>query len=740
MKDFRGAPASNAGDDYHELWVTRQAIRLLDVQSDLTAIAVEGVSLPDAAGEPPSTWSGVDCTLYFGGTTAPDATRVDDATRVEIVQVKYSTTHPQRAWTVSRLVRGGKRKSILSRLAKAWKAIAKHRPTDARIVVSLVSNQPAHSDLEDVRQRMATTNAPLASDTAEGHLARVAGLRTQELRAFASSLSFSKCGAGSRLALEEEVLQSVSDWTDFHLRHVVTDLQDFVRRKMMPETKGELITRESVLVRLGVSDESALFPCPSAIEPAKMPVLRAAVRKAVQKLRKQQYICLHGQAGVGKTTALQEIASTLPDGSIMLKYDCYGAGHYLDSGALRHRTKDAFLQLTNELAVALRLPFFLLPSADTDYPRQFMKRLRHAAATLHGKNPAGFVVVAVDAADNAVVAGRQEQPAERSFTHDFVRLADLPSNVRFVVTARTGRLHYLGLPPTYLKIEVKPFEQEETRRYVDRKWPSAPHSWVEDFHHYSNGIPRVQDIVFAAAAGRPSDALQRLLPGGKSLEAIFKERFRAAIQKADAESTLTKFCAALIALPRPVPLSALAHILEETEPQIVDICQDLAPSIRYQDGQIGFADEELEEFVRNVGADDLADVQVRVAKLMLDNKDEDRYAALNVASALRSANRRAELLDLVEAQPIPPVRILPDPILRREVELQRLGLAIAVCREAGNVASTAAEISSISMSHRSGPSSWLSRALSRASSQPVSLRLRSRSDIVSPRFASTASP
>ena len=677
MMEFKGAPASNAGDDYHELWVTRQAIRLLDVQSDLTAIAVEGVSLPDAAGEPPSTWSGVDCTLYFGGTTA------SDATGVEIVQVKYSTTHPQRAWTVSRLVEGGKSKSILSRLAKAWKAIAKHRPTDVRTLVTLVSNQPVHRNLTHAVQRMAT-NAPLGSSTPAGRLAHVAGLGTQELQAFASSFSF-KCSAGSRLALEEEVLRSVTDWTDSHLRHVVTDLQDFVRRKMMPETKGELITRESVLVRLGVSDESALFPCPSAIEPAKMPVLRAAVRKAARKLQKQQYICLHGQAGVGKTTALQEIASTLPDGSIMLKYDCYGAGRYLDSGALRHRTKDAFLQLTNELAVALRLPFFLLPSADTDYPRQFMKRLRHAATTLHGKNPAGFVVVAVDGADNAVVAGRQEQPAERSFTHDFVRLADLPPNVRFVVTARTGRLHYLGLPPTYLKIEVKPFEQEETRRYVDRKWPSAPHSWVEDFHHYSNGIPRVQDIVFAAAAGKPSDALQRLLPGGKSLKAIFKERFRAAIQKADAESTLTKFCAALIALPRPVPLSALAHILEETEPQIVDICQDLAPSIRYQDGQIGFADEDLEEFVRNVGSGDLADVQVRVAKLMLDNKDEDRYAALNVASALRSANRRAELLDLVEAQPIPPVRILPDPILRREVELQRLGLAIAVCREAGNV-------------------------------------------------------
>ena len=678
MMDFKGAPASNAGDDYHELWVTRQAIRLLDVRSDLTAIAVEGVSLPDAAGELPSTWSGVDCTLYFGGTTA------SDANRVEIVQIKYSTTHPQRAWTVSRLVEGGKRRSVLSKLAKAWKAIAKHRPTDARTLVTLVSNQPVHRNLAHAVQRMATTKAPPASDTPEGRLARVAGLGTQELRAFASSLSF-KCGAGSRLALEEDVLRSISDWTDSHLRHVVTDLQDFVRRRMMPDAIGQLINRESVLVHLGVSDESALFPCPADIEAVESPVLRAAVRDAAQTLQKKKYVCLHGQAGVGKTTALQEIESTLPERSIMLRYDCYGAGRYLDPSALRHRTKDAFLHLTNELAVRLRLPLVILPRSDTDHPRQFMRRLRHAARTLHSKNPAALIVVAVDAADNAVVAAERRQPRELSFVHDFVRLTDLPPNVRFVLTARTGRLQCLQLPANYLKIEIGPFKPAETREYVDRRWSAAPHSWVEDFHRYSNGIPRVQDAAFAAAREEPSNALQRLLPDGKSLDVIFEERFREAIKKAGAESTLTRFCAALMSLPRPVPLSTLAHILDEPAAHVLDICQDLAPSIRYYDGHVGFADEDLEEFVRTFGADDLADSQVQVARLMLSTKDEDRYAALNVASALHSANLRAELLELVEAQPIPPVRILPDPILRREVELQRLGLAIAVCREAGNV-------------------------------------------------------
>ena len=677
--DFRGAPASNAGDDYHELWVTRQAIRLLDSESDLTEIAVEGVSQSDASGAPSSTWSGVDCTLYFGGTTP------SNATRVEIVQVKYSTTHPQQAWTVSRLVRGGKGKSVLARLARAWKAIAeKRRPTDTHIVVTLVSNQPAQSALVEALQRLATTNAPPASDTPEERLAHAVGLGTQELQALASSLHL-KCGADSRLALEEEVLRSVGHWTDFNLRHVASDLQDFVRRKMMmPDEKGRLINRTSVLAHLGVSDELALFPCPADIEVIATPVSRTAVRKAALKLQEQRYVCLHGQAGVGKTTALQEIEASLPDGSIMLKYDCYGAGRYLDSSALRHRTKDAFLQLTNELSARLRLPLFLLPSSDADYPRHFMKRLRQAAALLSADSPERLLVVAVDAADNAVVAGQHQQPHERSFVHDFVRLAELPCNVRFVLTARTGRLQCLELPPNYLKMEVEPFEQEETRKYVVRQWPSAPRSWVEDFHRYSNGIPRVQDAAFAAAR-EPRDALQRLLPAGKSLEIIFEERFHEAIQKAGAASTLTRFCAALISLPRPVPISTLANILDEPQSHVLDVCQDLAPSIRHQEGNVSFADEDLEEFVRTVGADNLPDTRERIARFMLDTKDEDSYAALNVANALISANLRTELLHLVETQPSPPDRVLSDPILRREAELQRLRLAIVVCREAANV-------------------------------------------------------
>ena len=41
--DYRGARGSHAGDDFHELWALRQALTLLDEDTRLTAVAVEGL-------------------------------------------------------------------------------------------------------------------------------------------------------------------------------------------------------------------------------------------------------------------------------------------------------------------------------------------------------------------------------------------------------------------------------------------------------------------------------------------------------------------------------------------------------------------------------------------------------------------------------------------------------------------------------------------------------------------------
>jgi hypothetical protein len=429
LSEFRGARASNTGDDFHELWATRQTIRLLKNDAGLEALAVEGLAAQDEAGLPADTWDGVDCTLYFGGRDAATADRV------VLEQLKYSAASPTSLWTVARLVAGARRdQSVLARLAKAWKGVTKLRPKASVAEIVLISNQSVDQEVISAFAGAAATALqipkfkPKEAAAAESRLAYATGLDAGEFSAFSAVIRF-EGGAGSRFALEEQVLRAIAAWTDQDVQRTVTGLRQFVRQRMRPEFAGELITREAVMLHFGASEGVALFPCPSEIARVGTPVSRAPVREAARRLLcGAQYLCLHGAGGVGKTTALQELETDLPAGSIMIKYDCYGGGRYMDPSALRHRSIDAFLQLTNDLASCLELPLLLSRHHNSDYPRLFANRLRHAADALAAQLPEALIVVAIDAADNAIVAAQNRAPVEASFVHDFVLLTGQPKN------------------------------------------------------------------------------------------------------------------------------------------------------------------------------------------------------------------------------------------------------------------------------------------------------------------------
>lgn len=684
MSDFRGARGSNTGDDFHELWATRHAIRLLLNGDGFEALAVEGLAASDERRAADETWDGVDCTLYFGGSDAATAKKV------VLEQLKYSAATPTSSWTVPRLVGGERReKSVIARLAKAWKGLADLRQGGLAPNAKLVSNQPIDPAVTAAFERAAAgpliphrNRKPKSSAPDEEKLAFATGLTAEEFRAFSAAMTFD-CGAGSRFAIEEHVLRAIADWTDQNVQYVVSVLREYVRTRMRPEFARELITRESVVLRLGPSESAALFPCASEITMTNEPVRRAPVKEASRLLNSgDQYLCLHGGGGVGKTTALQEIEDELPAGSIMIKYDCYGGGRYLDPSALRHRAPDAFLQLTNELASRLQLPLLLSRNHSSDYPRLFASRLRYAASAMQAQGQGALIVIAIDAADNSITAAQSRTPQEQSFVHDFLGITELPANVRFVVTARTGHLPLLKLPSRYSLVEIRPFDRRETAENVRRVW-DAPPDWIDDFHHYSGGTPRVQAYALDVGSAAPATALGRLLPSGKSLDEIFGQTFANAFAKNGGNTAVAKMCAALVALPRPVPLMDLAGVLGCSPAHAADICADLAPGIRVHDGLASFADEDFEHFVRGEGKPELESIQGAAASWLLSRATQDRYAAQNVAAALVAARRGNELLELIEREP-EPTAIL-DPVLRREAQVQRLRLAIRVCREAGDI-------------------------------------------------------
>jgi hypothetical protein len=293
--------------------------------------------------------------LYYGGDQAASAERI------VIAQLKYSAAHPDQAWTVARLTQSSNQRqdnSVVGRLAKAFAGLKGKRPdlvANGNVVVRLVSNQhvaPAIVNaLSSQSMSVQRSNSRSRHRSDRDTLLAASGLQNEDFEAFAKALDLSECGHGSRFVLEERVLATISEWTDDDARTAVNDLMRFVRRELMPEAEGECITRQSILLQLGFSDPHALFPCPPTLKRVEWLIPRGASRVVVERmLSGAQRICLYGEGGYGKTTAMQEMEALLPSDAVVIIFDCYGSGRYLDSDAYRHQPQDAFLQLSNDLA------------------------------------------------------------------------------------------------------------------------------------------------------------------------------------------------------------------------------------------------------------------------------------------------------------------------------------------------------------------------------------------------------
>ncbi|MFY9558080.1 MAG: hypothetical protein WAV47_25500, partial [Blastocatellia bacterium] len=213
-------------------------------------------------------------------------------------------------------------------------------------------------------------------------------------------------------------------------------------------------------------------------------------------------------------------------------------------------------------------------------------------------------------------------------------------------------------------------------------WSEAPDAWVDDFHHLSSGNPRVQQYALNYAGIEPQRALDYLRPSGKALDDVFLEQLKHALQKGGHEQAIKALCAGLVALPRPVPITDLSAVTDLSDASIRDLCSDLAPGVRLTNSTVTFADEDFEHFMRTEAEAELSLIRARIADHFMSRRTSDPYAAAHVGAALFDAGRGREIIDLVRAEPEP--EAIRDPVLRRETQLQRLRIAMKVCREAGN--------------------------------------------------------
>jgi len=419
-----------------------------------------------------------------------------------------------------------------------------------------------------------------------------------------------------------------------------------------------------------------VFPVPPNFEKLTQTVPRLQIeeiKKQIIAATGKDPICLHGVAGIGKSTTAKQIASLLPNMSETILFDCYGGGTYLNSNDKRHLHQNALLFLSNELALKTGSPFLLTRSGDKNfYIQEFSRRLFLASRILLKRDPLAILCIVVDAADNSVTAAEEQH--EETFVHDFVKM-DIPNNVRLILTSRSHRMDGLKLPAKHLSLLLNSFNTEECRIYLNYKFPKTIFSDVQvnEFNTLTKGIPRVMTFTLESPGKTLKEKLKPLKPGGMNLDDIFGGLLDVAEKKSGDRKLFKKVIRHAIALPRPIPTKYLSQTSGASISFVKDIAYDLSKGIVIENDLIRFNNEDFETFLRDQYPTESVDLN-SIANYFKSLANKEEYASTYLGRFLASSGKIDELETIVLNREF--INLPTDPVRNREVFIERARLAM----------------------------------------------------------------
>jgi hypothetical protein len=675
-----GALASSAGDDFHELWALHHVLGLLDPASGVVEIKVEGVPADEIHADLGEHAQAVDVTKRLRHARGKDSFLYE--------QLKYSPSAPDNPWTWSRLTaRTAKTKQHSSVLGKMARAFAR---VGGCATFSIITNQPAHGALaEDVKRlaRILSKKSPLKRT--EGDEALIADLEAatgfsgRQLANFLRVWDLSGFGSVSRLHLETDIVRRVGEITDADARNDAIMLQQKIAELVLPENRRfDPVTRKTVLVWLGAGSSEVLFPAPSRISPPTKYLRRKQTDDLVARIfRAKKPLRLISDGGCGKTSLVSSLAQELPLGSETIIYDCYGGGLFLASDDRRHAPEQAFVQVANEIAGRLAVPFALRRSSSGAIAAAFKRRLEAAGQILAARASEALLVVCFDAVDNSRIAA--EHWKEKCFLDELLALSQLPANVRIVLTCRRARADKVGLPTAFEDFHLTAFDEGETEHFVALHQPSWPVRIAATMHDLTGGTARrLAYALDQLGPDQADEAISRLMPRAHGIDPLFERLVEEAGVRIGGPEKVWLVLCGLANFPRPVPAWVLAEVAGLLPADVADIATDVGGIVCRADGW-SFHDEDFEHFVSSQTADVARKILETAAELLFEKRHSDDYAARAVGEILMRAEKWSQLYDLVRRADEAPAHL--GKVEARLVQARRLALALRCCKEAKDV-------------------------------------------------------
>lgn len=652
---------SRDGDQFHYSRASRLCLELLEASSDLKVVSVEGASKKDSVNVGIES---IDLALYYGSTSLPMARLV------RYRQLKHSTLHADKEWTASGL------RKTLKDFADRFTALVGRfgvQHVCAHFAFEFETNRPLSPRVD---QALADLRRGTQGRDAR-YISRVTGLALADLQAFASLFRPITRVEGfleQRELLNRDLRAYLPD-TD---KDAAIALRELVARKATTEFKSNHeIRREDVLDAIGVRLDD-LFPAANVLESPRVVVPRAQMPDLVKAITQSSTpIIVSADGGNGKSVVATQIGGALP-GSTTFVYDCFGNGGYRSATGLRHRAKDGLVQLANEMA-SQGLCDTLIPTPKADdaaYVRAFLARVAQASASVRSHAMDAYLVLVLDAADNAEMAAEE--------FHDppsFPRLLlaeSFPDNVRLVLTARPHRVDKLQPPPDVVRFFLDGFTEKETGDLLRARFPDAREMDIQEFHRLTSRNPRVQRTALDLDPTAPLEAVLRSLgPSPRTVDDTIGDLLEQAVRQvqhvaaAVERPQIDHICSALATLRPFVPIRIIALTAGVDEALVRSFIHDLGRPLLLRDDSVQFRDEPTETWFQDHFRPEQEELEAFVRRLKPLAR-ESGYAASALPALMLSTDRFDELVRLALDDDALPEN---DEIARRDVELQRLEFA-----------------------------------------------------------------
>lgn len=587
--------------------------------------------------------------------------------RIKYFQLKHTTTQLNSPFTLSGL------KDTITGFAERYQQMERQNAT-REISFTVVTNRGVKTDFKEKVNKVA--NGKNVDNRFLHTLTKYTGLSGEELQNFCQLLYFED-SEGNYQVQQEELRIEMSRLQPGIVDPAQLDsLVALVQERVLPHSRNEIL-KEDVLRPFGMTSMAQLFPAPPFFETLKAITAREQYDNILNTIiTSNTPIIIQATGGVGKSVFTQYVLEVLPEHSIGIAYDCFGAGKYRSRSEPRHRHRDALVQIINELAVKGLCERMLVGTSTTesDIMRGFLNRLQLAINALKVVNQDANIVVLIDAADNAEMAA--EEYGDTSFAHELLR-ESFPTDCKLVMLCRPERTDLLQPSEFIKKIDLLPFTESETLDNSRKRYPEVNKYEAQEFHKLTSGNPRVQMNSMAAGYDSFRELLSFLGPAGTTVEQQIEQQLSNALGRLKNDlpkayqDKVNRICTGLASLPPNIPVDILAKVADVSPEDVQSFATDIGHPLWLGDGFVRFKDEPTETWFRDVYTGSSSAFNDFIS-LLSPFARESAYVAQVLPQLYLQAGNYTALVELALSE-----KLLPkdNPIDTRNVLIYRLQFA-----------------------------------------------------------------